>query len=40
VQRYYREHQQELDKEDRLLRARNTEQKNPAFHFFFTKFKA
>src|SRR5216684_2640511 len=28
VQRYYRDHQQELDEEDRLIRARGTERKN------------
>jgi uncharacterized protein (DUF433 family) len=31
AQRYYRDHQQELDEEDRLIRARGTEQKNPAW---------
>ena len=31
VQRYYRDHQQQLDEEDRLIRARGTEQKNPAW---------
>ena len=31
VRRYYRDHQRELDEEDRLIRARSTEQKNPAW---------
>src|SRR5712671_6958904 len=31
VQKYYRAHQQELDEEDRLIRARSTERKNPAW---------
>jgi uncharacterized protein (DUF433 family) len=31
VQSYYRAHQQELDEEDRLIRAHRTEQKNPAW---------
>jgi uncharacterized protein (DUF433 family) len=31
VQRYYRAHQQELDEEDRLIRARSTERKKPAW---------
>ena len=31
AQRFYQDHQQELDEEDRLIRARNTEQKNPAW---------
>src|SRR5438105_10443693 len=30
VERYYRDHQQELEEEDRLIRARSTERKNPA----------
>ena len=29
VERYYREHQAELDEEDRLIRARGSEQANP-----------
>jgi uncharacterized protein (DUF433 family) len=29
--RYYRDHQQELDEEDRMIRAQNTERKNPAW---------
>lgn len=29
VDRYYRAHQQELDDEDRLIRTRSAEQKNP-----------
>ena len=29
VQTYYRDHQQELDAEDRLIRSRGTERKNP-----------
>ena len=29
AQLYYRDHQQELDEEDRLIRARNSERKNP-----------
>jgi hypothetical protein len=31
VQRYYREHQPLLDEEDRLIRARSSERKNPAW---------
>src|ERR1700682_574556 len=31
VRRYYRDHQEELDEEDRLIRARTTERKNPAW---------
>jgi len=31
VERYYRDHQQELDEEDRLIRAHHTERKNPAW---------
>ena len=31
VQRYYRDHQHELDEEDRLIRARSAEQKNAAW---------
>src|SRR5439155_19756671 len=31
VERYYRDHQQELDEEDRLIRARSTEQMNPGW---------
>src|SRR5271163_3748543 len=29
VERYYREHQEELDKEDRLIRERSAQRKNP-----------
>lgn len=29
VERYYREHQTELDEEDRLIRGRMSEQRNP-----------
>jgi uncharacterized protein (DUF433 family) len=29
VEQYYREHQTDLDEEDRLIRARSTENKNP-----------
>ncbi len=29
VQRYYLDHQQQLDEEDRQIRARSSEQKNP-----------
>src|SRR5437773_1481803 len=29
VEHYYREHQAELDEEDRLIRARNAQRKNP-----------
>jgi hypothetical protein len=31
VERYYREHQQELDEEDRSIRERSTQKKNPAW---------
>src|SRR5258707_14532823 len=31
VHRYYLDHQQELDNEDRLIRARSAEHKNPAW---------
>ena len=31
VQKYYRVHQQELDEEDRSIRARSAERKNPAW---------
>ncbi len=31
VQRYYLDHQQQLDEEDRLIRARSEERKNPAW---------
>ncbi|MCI0638325.1 MAG: DUF433 domain-containing protein [Gemmataceae bacterium] len=31
VERYYREHQQELDEEDRLIRERSAHNKNPAW---------
>ena len=31
VERYYRDHQQELDEEDRLIRARGKERGNPAW---------
>ena len=29
VERYYREHQEELDEEDRLIRERSSQRKNP-----------
>src|SRR3954454_22966168 len=29
VERYYREHQKELDEEDRLIRERNEQRRNP-----------
>src|SRR5437763_358190 len=31
VERYYREHQKEFDDEDRLIRERNAQNKNPAW---------
>ena len=31
VERYYREHQKELDEEDRLIRERTAQDKNPAW---------
>ncbi len=31
VERYYREHQRELDEEDRRIRARSAQRKNPAW---------
>lgn len=31
VHSYYRDHKQELDEEDQLIRARNTERKNPSW---------
>jgi uncharacterized protein (DUF433 family) len=31
VQNYYRAHQQDLDEEDRMIRAHSTEGKNPAW---------
>src|SRR5947207_8843958 len=31
VERYYREHQQELDEEDRLIRERSAQSRNPAW---------
>jgi uncharacterized protein (DUF433 family) len=31
AQQYYRDHQQELDEEDRLIRERSSDRKNPAW---------
>lgn len=31
VERYYREHKEELDEEDRLIRERSAQRKNPAW---------
>ncbi len=31
VRRYYTDHQQELDEEDRLIRSRSAERRNPAW---------